>query len=388
MKQLWTVLRHFLAVALLLGLLAIAIGLSQGAEAHFDTDETAFRAADEGPHVFERDGAWIAQVIRGSRDEGFRVEETRHALDRPFALEVRFPLDGSRFRVQADPRFETPPARHETRAPILALSDIEGSYLALRNFLQRAGVVDAELRWRFGAGHLVLLGDFVDRGPSVTQVLWLIHKLEDEAAEAGGRVHFILGNHEIKNLQGDLQAMHKKYLAVSAILGRQRTGLLGEDAFLGRWLASKNTVERINGTLFVHGGLHPALAGQGGSLEDINDAVRANYRRTWYPGMASGALDLLLNPKTGPAWYRGYFEDEPAAAPMQDLLRRHGATAVVVGHTLQRQVNSRLEGRVYAIDVRHPLDHRKSLPWRRSEGLWIEQGAYWRVLEDGSRELL
>jgi len=50
---------------------------------------------------------------------------------------------------------------------------------------------------------LVLVGDCVDRGQEVTQVLWLIYKLEIAAKNKGGSVHFVLGNHEIMNFQGN-----------------------------------------------------------------------------------------------------------------------------------------------------------------------------------------
>jgi len=43
----------------------------------------------------------------------------------------------------------------------------------------------------------------MDRGNDVMPVLWMIYKLENEAIIKGGRVHFILGNHEGMNIQGN-----------------------------------------------------------------------------------------------------------------------------------------------------------------------------------------
>lgn len=249
-------------------------------------------------------------------------------------------------------------------------------------------MIDAGLNWTFGNGHLVLLGDFVDRGVSVTQVLWLIYKLEQEAAQAGGTVHYILGNHEIKNLQANFQSSNEKYFKVAAILGRRQSELLGNASFLGQWLVSKNTVEVVNGVLFVHGGLHPALAGKPWSLDDINRIVRANYRRMWYPKQAPGSEDFLIDPKTGPSWYRGYFKEDLTQAQVEKTLARFGAKSVVVGHTLHWRVKTMYAGKLFAIDVKHPSDHRSSFPPRSSEGLWLEGGKAWRVLEDGSREVL
>lgn len=379
---------HFLVVLVLLAALAAGFGLWHGADFHYGHNETAYTSGDEGPHVFRQGDAWLAQTIRGDGKQGFAVEEQRHALAEPFPVTVVFPLDQSTFTVQATPHFVTPPTRHQDGRPILALSDIEGNFKAFRDFLINAKVIDAGLNWTFGDGHLVLLGDFVDRGASVTQVLWLIHKLEQDAARAGGQVHYLLGNHEIKNLQGNFGSSHDKYSNVAAILGRQQAELFGPDAFLGHWLASKNTAEVINGILFVHGGLHPALAETPWSLEDINRIVRERYRQVWYPKQQPDEEDFLINPKTGPSWYRGYFKDGLEQAQVEKTLARFDARAVVVGHTLHWRVKTLFDGKVFAIDVKHPQDHRSTLPPRNSQGLWLESGKAWRVREDGSREAL
>ena len=385
MKTAWTFIWHFLVVLLVLAVVAAGFGLSQGADFYYGETEAAHKSDGEGPHVFRWGDQWVSQTVRGNGTDGFRIEEERHALAGPIPLEVAFPLDGSRFSVQATPHFAMPPARYRDGGPILAISDIEGNYRTFRDFLIRAKVVDRDLNWTFGSGHLVLVGDFVDRGASVTQVLWLIYKLEQDAVRAGGRVHYILGNHEIKHLQGNFQSANEKYFNAAAILGRQQSELFGEDAFLGRWLASKNTVEVVNGILFVHGGLHPGLAQRPWSLDDLNRIVRERYRRTWYPKHAAGADDFLVDPKTGPSWYRGYFKDDLSQAQVETTLAKFDATAVVVGHTLHRHVKSLYHGKVFAIDVKHPWDYRSGLPPRSSEGLWLEGGKVWRVLENGSR---
>ena len=46
---------------------------------------------------------------------------------------------------------------------LLALSDVEGEYGRLRTFLKNHRVIDDKDRWIFGKGHVVCLGDMVDR---------------------------------------------------------------------------------------------------------------------------------------------------------------------------------------------------------------------------------
>ena len=88
---------------------------------------------------------------------------------------------------------------------IVAVSDIHGAYGALVETLQEADVVDKRLAWSGGKTHLVITGDLLDRGPDSRRVMDLVMRLEIEAPRAGGRVHQLLGNHEVMNLIGDLR---------------------------------------------------------------------------------------------------------------------------------------------------------------------------------------
>ena len=105
---------------------------------------------------------------------------------------------------------------YTTESPIIALSDIEGNFNAFSSFLMANKVINKNFDWIFGNGHLVLLGDFMDRGTNVTQCLWLIYKLEQQAALQNGKVHFVIGNHEAMNLQGNVKYVAPKYKGPAA----------------------------------------------------------------------------------------------------------------------------------------------------------------------------
>ena len=336
--------------------------------------------------MFHGSGQIEVLYVRGDRESGFSVEQTFFPDHEQIETEVYFPLDQSRFKVTVTASYETPPVRYQDQQPVLALSDLEGNFQAFRDFLRANKVVDHELKWNFGQGHLVLLGDMVDRGHSTTQLLWFIYKLEQEAASAGGWVHFIIGNHEIKNLQGNFKSAADKYLPIAGILGKQQYELFGPDAVLGRWLQSKNAIEQINGHLFLHGGMHPDVANLGLSLEQMNSVIRQHYRQFYFPKKdLPKEAQMLVSTKTGPAWYRGFFQGEVSQEQLEASLQAIGAEAFVVGHTLQFSVNSQFEGRVLAIDVKHPDDYNASFPVKRSEGLLLENDKRFRVLDDGQK---
>ena len=265
---------------------------------------------------------------------------------------------------------------------------IESGFKTFRDFLIANKVINEKLNWTFANGHLVLLGDFVDRDFSTTQVLWFIYKLEQEAKEKGGTVHFILGNHELKNMQGNFESTSPKYYHVASILKKQQTELYGTNSFLGKWMSSKNTIEKINGILFTHGGIHPDLADYKINLDEVNQIIRSNYYKPYCPNPQKNIEQLLISSHKGIAWYRGYFKDDLTQEDVERGLNKFDANSIVVGHTLQSKINTQFNGKVIGIDVKHPKDYSKSIPNQKSEGLLIENNQYYRVLHNGEKKEL
>jgi 3',5'-cyclic AMP phosphodiesterase CpdA len=92
---------------------------------------------------------------------------------------------------------------------IVAIGDIHGDYQRLVELLRTAALIDPRNAWTGGATHLVLTGDFVDRGDHSAQVLDLLMDLEPQARRAGGRLHALIGNHQAMDLYGDLRYVTK-----------------------------------------------------------------------------------------------------------------------------------------------------------------------------------
>lgn len=282
-----------------------------------------------------------------------------------------------------------------TAERIVAVGDVHGAYDRLVGILRAAGLIDARARWTGGRAVLVQTGDVLDRGPDSRKAMDLLRRLERDAARAGGRVHVLLGNHEVMRMisdwryvsAGELDAFRtatsgelrdRTYAIVSAAaedqarrekrphdeagfrarflkdvpLGyiemRQAFDRMGE---YGRWLRGQNAVVRINGIIFVHGGIDPATAALG--CDGINQAVRRDLM-TANPSPAQAAA-LFSSSETGPLWYRGLAEEpDPDFAPqVTAILRALGARAVVIGHTVAPgfAIRTRFGGRVVQIDT-------------------------------------
>lgn len=308
------------------------------------------KTVNDGPYVYLGDDGlakvhWIEagefESQHFEKDEPIRVPRFRHLLGE-----------------ELDRAAPTPaPAVWDQPEKMLVISDVEGQYKDVLRFLEANRVVDSEGKWAFGKGHLVCLGDFVDRGSEVTEVLWLFHRLSLEAKATGGWVHFILGNHEAMVLGGDIRYAHDKYRTSAGLMGKLYQDLFGAETVLGRWLRSCNSVERIGELLFVHAGLSSAVVSEKLDFQTLNDQIRSGLGVPKRELKGKPAGDLIWG-RRGPLWYRGYFEQHaekygpvPTIEDLDKILAHAGARTIVIGHTKVPQVTSMFGGRILAIDI-------------------------------------
>ena len=349
-----------------------------------DTDGSVSQAemntSADGPHVFWRTPTTVEIM---SYCDGAIRREIRENVTEPFTIPIGCDQE---MQVRIDPT-PAPAAASTYPEPsrLLAISDLEGNYDTFLKFLKVNGVVDASGRWSWGDGHLVFNGDIVDRGEQVTEVLWLIRKLEQEAAEAGGGVHYILGNHETMVMGGDLRYVHPKYALTTPHFGTTYENLYSQDSEIGRWWRTRNSVEKIGDTLFVHAGYSPELNRLDLTLDQLNEMIRKGLGPPAWPA----GDELRTKPvwhMNGPLWYRGYFPKyapswggSPSTDEITQILNRHGVQRIVVGHTVVDDVQW--------LDTAHTLmgiDVNWSDP-TEGEGLLIEQGQLHRVDMSGTR---
>ena len=386
-KRILRYLKHIVSTLLLLIAIAIPFGLYHGASLHYGDHPLMYTIDNDGPYVFYKNDSIInVNYVKGTKTDGFYVNKKEYPLSSEISISSYFQIDSSSFDFKIKSDIKIPKTTYNDGNPIVAISDIEGGYKSFRDFLINTKVIDTNLNWTFGNGHLVLVGDFVDRGWSVTQVLWFIYKLEQDAEKHGGIVHFIIGNHELKNMQGNFDSAADKYLAVSRILEKTQSELYDNKSYIGKWLSSKNSIELINGNLFAHGGIHPDVADTTLSLDEINHSIRSNYYRAYYPKVKKTDTELLISSKKGICWYRGYFKEDLTQEQVDAGLNKFNAKSIVVGHTLQSKVNRQYNGKVIGLDVKHPKDYQKNWPKGASEGLFIKENNYYRVLANGEKK--
>jgi hypothetical protein len=333
---------------------------------------------------------------------------------------------------------------------IVAVGDVHGSLDGLVEILTASGLIDGRRHWSGGRATLVQVGDLLDRGTGVRAVMDLLIRLQQESRAAGGQVICLLGDHEAMNLfgverdvnpqvyagfaDGKSEARQKAAWRQQVRVWEQRVELrgkvikdipdgtraewlkahppgsfeyidaVGPEGRYGQWLRSCPVAALIEGTLFVHAGLSPAMRGL--SVEDLNrravaevaafeaaraELVKRHLAEPWAsievvsleadqeverlskelderelsrPKVASyiRTLQAVRNWKNwvtmadeGPLWTRdaARWDENEHGAEMRQLLAGVGASRMVVGHTPQAggKIAMRFGRRVFLIDT-------------------------------------
>lgn len=255
--------------------------------------------------------------------------------------------------------------RFPAPARLVAIGDVHGDLAATKRALRLAGAIDASDKWSGGELVIVQTGDQLDRGDDEQEILELFARLQHEAAEAGGAIHLLNGNHELMNAQGDLRYVTPGGLAdfedapgvdpdaaALAPLMKQvpepaqaRVAAFWPGQPWARELAKRNVIVVVGDSVFVHGGVTPEWAGQ---IRTINAETRA-----WLSGERREPPAAVTDPD-GPVWSRHYSQDPDASdcALLDQALETIGAKRMVVGHTVHSEgIVSACEGKVWMIDV-------------------------------------
>jgi predicted MPP superfamily phosphohydrolase len=314
-----------------------------------------FSAVNDGPYVFIENNELIEKrIIKG------QIHEKTLAIN---AYETVFTPDKVIFNNVNE---------------IAALSDIHGQFDLAMEMFQNNKIIDEDLNWSFGEGHLVIVGDIFDRGDKVTELLWFIFELEYQAKIAGGRVHFLLGNHEYMILHGDLRYIHKKYRITSRVFNFGYDKLYSKNTILGRWLRSKSTVIKINNNVFVHGGVSDEFLSQTDfEFEKINTIMRSSIdvskdemKSTDFYSIYYGSESLI--------WYRGYFKDNLLDEDVSNILKQLDSDHIVVGHCSNEEIVQLYDSKVFGVDSSMKRG-------KYGEILIIKKNKYYRRTLDGKK---
>lgn len=83
---------------------------------------------------------------------------------------------------------------------LVVVGDVHGQFEPFVSILQHAGLIDGKHHWTGGHDRLVQMGDILDRGPAAKEAELLLDRIQKQAAQSGGEVIRLVGNHELEIL--------------------------------------------------------------------------------------------------------------------------------------------------------------------------------------------
>jgi len=274
----------------------------------------------------------------------------------------------------------------------MAIGDLHGEFDTFKNFLISNKIMDENYHWTFGDGHLVLIGDVFDRGSKVTECLWLLYNLENEASMQNGQVHMILGNHEIMEIMQDKRYLNEKYLDLFNRLRINYSDYYGEKSELGKWLRNQNAIIQLNNILFVHGGISHELLEKNLSISDINKIVR-NVINQSIPKTDNELEEYILG-GLGPLWYRGYLKLSNAyykttgqkfdfnEQKLDDILKYYKVSKIVFANTNVNEILPLYHNKLIGIDI--PFSEKNI----ELQGLYYDGKDFYKAHSNGEMDLI
>jgi len=227
-------------------------------------------------------------------------------------------------------------------ARVVAIGDLHGDLDATRRSLRLAGALSETDHWSGGTLTVVQTGDTIDRGDEDRAVLDLLERLRVEAAQAGGALITLNGNHEVMNVAADLRYVSH---ASAAAFDMGRAEAFAPGGPYAQKLAAWPVIQQVGDSVFVHGGVLPHHVRYG--IEKLNRETTQ-----WMRG--AGPLPALLMQEDSPIWTRVYSTPGAPSACVQlaQALNALSAKRMIVGHTPQPSgINADCEGRVWRIDT-------------------------------------
>lgn len=301
----------------------------------------------DGPYIFyENENTVVRWVYKN------RMAERMVPLNGTWLINRKFNLNLKHNWLDIPDKQANYEQTYQNIENIAVISDMHGQFDLTVKLLKSNHIIDNDCNWNFGNGHLVVLGDIFDRGPKVTELLWFVFRLEKQAELSGGKVHFLLGNHELMVLNNDIRYIHEKYRESSELMGKTYTELFAENTFFGQWLRTKPVMLKINDLLFVHAGVSPEFIERGYTITETNQFfIDSITGKSWKEILENEDLKFLMG-SNGLVWFRGYFKDEKFPKENIDqILQYFNVKKIILGHTTLPNITPLFDMKVIGIDA-------------------------------------
>jgi hypothetical protein len=245
-------------------------------------------------------------------------------------------------------------------ARVIAIGDLHGRLVTFQDVLRKAQIIDENGEWIAYDTDVIQVGDVLDKGDNELELVEYMQELSDIAPLFGCSFRWLLGNHELYNLQFDFSHVSKRGFSdfsfeydtsahipswVKDFPKKQRGRVISiYKGVLHHFLTQSLGAIIIDSTLYVHASITKDIISLG--VDKINRHVK-----DFMNGLIIAPYYFYKS--SGPFESR-YFTKNVTAKKCNQLstfLEQLGVRRVVVGHTKQKNgIHSICDGKLWPID--------------------------------------
>lgn len=237
---------------------------------------------------------------------------------------------------------------------IIALGDIHADYEALIFALKKAKIINDKLKWVAGDTVFIQIGDIVDgrsragnwKGDNDLKVIDFLTELQKQAIKKGGKVILLMGNHELMNYNGNFSYSGNN--GIKTLGGEKKRLEYFKNQFRNLMKQSYLAV-KFGDWVFSHAGI-PSIISNTFTIPDLNtlfyeylDGKLTKPIEKKFMDIISSDIGILTNRKFG--------NEKVQCKKVIDTLTNLKANHMVVGHTVQDNINSVCNHKIWRIDT-------------------------------------
>lgn len=247
---------------------------------------------------------------------------------------------------------------------ILVIGDLHADFNKTKEIFINFNLIDVNENWIAEPKDTVVvqLGDQLDgggRGDNESfgelELIHFMDRIHLKAEKAGGGVYSLIGNHEIMNLLGDFRYSSSKDISrQGGIQKRKQLFSPGSDLF-NKMSCTRNVILKIGDFIFVHAGIlpeHIEASEKTKFISKLNTLMRLYLqgKKTWQ----DEDIQKYFLDKKGVIWNREYGDktlSKKTCASLERVNKLLNVGHMVVGHTVQDNINSKCDDKLWRVDV-------------------------------------
>ena len=247
---------------------------------------------------------------------------------------------------------------------ILVIGDLHADFNKTKEIFINFGLIDVNENWIANPKDtaVVQLGDQLDGGGrgdiesfGELDLIHFMDRVHLKAEKFGGGVYSLIGNHEIMNLLGDFRYSSSKDISrQGGIQKRKQLFSPGSDLF-NKISCTRNAILKIGDFIFVHAGILPEHIEESEKskfITKLNTLMRLYLqgKKTWQ----DEDIQKYFLDKKGVIWNREYGDktlSKKTCSYLHKVNKLLNVGHMVVGHTVQDNINSKCDDKLWRVDV-------------------------------------